>query len=90
MCDPITALAATALGAAGSLFGGGGSDAPKPPPPVIPPPPPDAARTPGADVKVGDGVDPTARTTTPQYGSFAEKRVFGKSLGGLGKGGLGL
>jgi hypothetical protein len=28
--------------------------------------------------------------STPDYQGFNEKRVFGKPLGGLGKGGLGL
>lgn len=88
MCDPIT-LGMAALAGGAALFGGGG-DAPKPPPPVIPPTPPSPARTPGADVKIGDGVDPTKGSTTPQYTDFNEKRVFGKPLGGLGKGGLGL
>jgi hypothetical protein len=71
------------------LFGGS-KDTPAPPPPVIPALPPSAARTPGADVKVGDGAATSTNGATPEYQGFNEKRVFGKPLGGLGKGGLGL
>jgi hypothetical protein len=41
-------------------------------------------------VKLGDGAKATTDGATPQYTGFNEKRVFGKPLGGLGKGGLGL
>jgi hypothetical protein len=71
------------------LFGGK-NDTPAPPPPVIPATPASAARTPGAEVKIGDGATSTTSSGTPDYSSFTEKRVFGKPLGGLGKGGLGL
>ena len=89
MCDPITAVMA-AVGGAAALFGGGKDSPPPPPPPVIPALAPSAARTPGADVKIGDGVKTASTSGTPDYAGFNEKRVFGKPLGGLGKGGLGL
>jgi hypothetical protein len=78
-----------ALGGAAALFGKG-NDSPAPPPAAVPTPTLSTARTPGADVKVGDGVNPNTNSTSPTYNAFDEKRVFGKPLGGLGKGGLGL
>jgi hypothetical protein len=88
LCDPIT-IGMAALGGAAALFGNKG-DNPAPPPAVIPAPATSTARTPGADVKVGDGATTTAASASPTYQTFDEKRVFGKPLGGLGKGGLGL
>jgi hypothetical protein len=89
LCDPIT-LGLTALAGGAALFGG--SKDPPPPPPVINPPVPQnfTSRAADADVRVGDGLDKTNTTATPQYTGFTEKRVAGKSLGGLGRGGLGL
>jgi hypothetical protein len=78
-----------ALGGAASLFGGGDKP-PPPPPPVIPAAPASAARTPGAEVKIGDGQTKNPNSATPQYDGFTEKRITGKPLGGLGRGGLGL
>jgi hypothetical protein len=78
-----------ALGGAAALFGGGKNDTPAPPP-VVMPTAPTTARAPGADVKVGDTTAKPGTTATPDYAGFTEKRVFGKPLGGLGKGGLGL
>jgi hypothetical protein len=77
-----------ALGGAAALFGNK-NDTPAPPP-VVMPQAPQPARTPGADVKVGDGVKPNTNTGTTTYQTTDETRVFGKPLGGLGKGGLGL
>lgn len=91
MCDPIT-LGLTALAGGAALFGSGNSDnsTPAPPPPAIPAQPASTAQTPGAVVKVGDGAAATAASVAPAYSGFTEKRVTGKPLGGLGKGGLGL
>lgn len=90
MCDPITAGLA-ALGGAAALFGGS-KDAPAPPPPVVPVAPDlGLARTPGADVKVGDGAAAATNSPTPAYDGFTAKRTTAQSLGGLGRGsGLGL
>lgn len=89
MCEPIT-LAMAALGGAASLFGGGDKP-PPPPPPVIPPArDPATTREAGAEVKLGDGALKPTSTSTPQYEGFSEKRITGKPLGGLGRGGLGL
>ena len=89
MCDPIT-LGMAALSGAAALFGNG-NDTPSPPPPVIPPAPTAmAAREAGAEVRVGDGAAKSSTSPTPQYDGFTEKRVTGKPLGGLGRGGLGL
>lgn len=71
------------------MFASGG-DTPAPPKPVAPAKTPGAAMTPGAEVKVGDTASTDATGATPTYSGFTEKRVFGKPLGGLGKGGLGL
>lgn len=89
MCDPITAILG-GLGVASTLFGGKNDTPPPPPPPVIPATPASAARTPGAEVKLGDGASKNPNSATPQYDGFTEKRVTGRPLGGLGKGGLGL
>lgn len=90
MCEPIsTALAI--MGGASMLLGGNSKSAP---PPVAAPPTPapalQAARSADAIVKVGDGAAAPGTSSTPGYTDFAEKRVFGKPLGGLGRGGLGL
>lgn len=86
MCDPVT-IGLAALTGAGALLGN--KDAPTPPP-VVNPNPTTTAQSPGAVVKVGDGVTDTTTNSTPEYGSFGLKRASGKALGGLGKGGLGL
>jgi hypothetical protein len=88
LCDPIT-LGLTALAGGAALFGGG-NDAPPPPPPVIPARPPSAARDPDAEVRIGDGTAKNSALPTPEYDGFTTKRVTGKPLGGLGRGGLGL
>jgi hypothetical protein len=88
LCDPVTGIMA-ALGGAAALFGGK-KDAPAPPPAVIPATPADTARTPGADVKVGDGAAAVTASATPAYSGFTAQRITGKALGGLGRGGLGL
>lgn len=88
MCDPLSGILA-AVGAATSLFGGGRDKSPPPPKPPVAAPTL-ASRAPGADVKVGDGAASDARSSTPQFDGFATKRVAGRALGGLGRGGLGL
>ncbi len=90
MCDPIS-IGMAALGVGASLFGGN-DDAPAatPPPAVAPARVASAARTPGADVRVGDAAKSDVASNTPQYDGFTTKRVSGKPLGGLGRGGLGL
>ena len=83
----IALLGGSLLSGAASLFA-----APKPPdPPPLPALDPAPARTPGATVRVGDGTtDNTTDNTAPEFSTFVEKRVQGKALGGLGRGGLGL
>lgn len=85
MCDPITGLL---LAGASSLFGA--ITTPKPPkPPPLPANDPAATRAPGATVHVGDGQDRDSNAVeiTPDN-QFVEKRLFGRPVGGLGKGGL--
>lgn len=90
MCDPITGALA-AGGVVASLFGSNNNSTPAPPPAVKPPAQPQmAARTPNADVKIGDDFGLKQQTTAPGYNAFAETRTFGTPLGGLGRGGLGL
>jgi len=84
-------MAMAALGVGSALFGGGGNNAPPPPPPVIPPiRDPATTREAGAEVKIGDNAAKPGSMATPQYDGFTEKRVTGRPLGGLGRGGLGL
>lgn len=87
MCDPLTAVLG-ALGGAASLFGG--KDTPEPPPAKAPALAPPDARDPGAKVLVGDGASSNSNSSTPRFDGFTNKRTTGKSLGGLGRGGLGL
>jgi hypothetical protein len=69
----------------------GPKEKPAAPPPVqMPATPAPTSRKPEAEVRVGDGVDPTNPGATPDYNPFAPRRASGKSLGGLGRGGLGL
>jgi hypothetical protein len=89
LCDPVTLGISALLGGAGALFGGKGGSTP---PPAAPPVVNNlaATRDPGADVKAGDGLKPLDATSTPAFTGFAEKRVAGTPLGGLGRSGLGL
>lgn len=85
MCDPISGLL---LAGASSLFGAITTPKPAKPPP-LPAITPSAARAPGATVHVGDGQDRTSGDveSTPDN-QFVEKRLFGRPVGGLGRGGL--
>lgn len=85
MCDPITGLL---LAGASSLVGAIATPKPAKPPP-LPALNPETARAPGATVHVGDGQergdsDMNSSNPTP----FVEQRLFGKPVGGLGRGGL--
>jgi hypothetical protein len=81
-------MAVAALTAGASLFAA--SKSPKPPKVENPATPAPTARAPGAVVRVGGDSATEQDTTTPDYSILPEKRVSGKALGGLGKGGLGL
>lgn len=85
MCDPISGLL---LAGATSLFGA--LTAPKPAkPPPLPANAPPSVRAPGATVHVGDGQDKEESTDLlTAQDPFKEQRVFGRPVGGLGKGGL--
>lgn len=95
MCDPIT-LGLAAVSATAMLMGNSNDSPPQQamPAPAAPVNVPAGgevtARAPGADVRIGDGTKSAKASTTPQYDGFTEKRVTGKPLGGLGRGGLGL
>jgi hypothetical protein len=84
-------LAAAMMGiSAGTALLGRPKKPPPPPPAVNPATPAPNARAGGAIVRVG-GDEPTEdKETIPEYQTFQEKRVSGKALGGLGRGGLGL
>lgn len=88
MCDPLT-LGLAAVSGAAMLFSGGDEAAPPPPPPAVAQAPA-KAREPDAEVRLGDGTKKTKASAAPAFDGFTEKRVAGKSLGGLGRGGLGL
>lgn len=88
MCDPFTgALLAGGLSLGSALM------APKPAaPPPIPAATPNAARAPGATVRVGNGQDDdtTKNPTVQPIGLIGETRSVGRPVGGLGKSGLAL
>lgn len=75
-----------ALGAGGALLS---SNAAKPPKPQMPATPAPTSREPGAQVRVGNKAE-INDSTSPEYNPFQEKRSSGRSLGGLGRGGLSL
>lgn len=82
--------ASVAISAGGALMGMKQKKPPAPPPVENPATPAPNARAGGAIVRVG-GDDPVDKTeAVPEYSAFQEKRVSGKSLGGLGRSGLGL
>lgn len=88
MCDPFSILM---MGlSAGSALLGATAKAPKPPPVVNPATPAPTAREGEAVVRVGGDTATTSEDVAPEYNSFKEKRSEGKTLGGLGRGGLGL
>lgn len=90
MCEPIT-MALGAISIASSLFGAATMKKPPAPPPAVnPATPAPTARAGEAVVRVGgDGAD-TSAEAAPEYNNFKETRASGKTLGGLGRGGLGL
>jgi hypothetical protein len=63
---------------------------PGPPTPENPATPAPNARAGGAVVRVGGDGANEGTATAPEYSAFQEKRASGKSLGGLGRSGLGL
>lgn len=63
---------------------------PPPPAPEVPATPAPTAREGGATVRVGGDGAAKQETTAPEYMAFTEKRSSGKTLGGLGRSGLGL
>lgn len=77
-----------ALGGAGMLMNNKSST--PAPPPVVMPTAPQGAHDPNAVVKVGDNTTPQQLSAAPTYDGFTATRTFGKPLGGLGRGGLGL
>ena len=88
MCDPISLLM---MGlSAGSTLLGATAKTPKPPKVENPATPAPTAREGEAVVRVGGDVSTTSDDVAPEYTSFKEKRIEGKTLGGLGRGGLGL
>ena len=86
MCDPAT-LGLIFSGAAGL---GSTLLAPTPAaPPPLPATAPDAAKKPGATVRVGDGQDDNTTDAAPvTLARTPERRVFGRPVGGLGRSGL--
>jgi hypothetical protein len=46
------------------------------------------SRLPDATVRIGNNTAKSTDASAPDYNDFVEKRVFGKALGGLGRGGL--
>lgn len=88
MCDPISLLMMGLT--AGSTLLGATSKIPKPPKVENPAAPAPTARQGEAVVRVGGDVASTSEDVAPEYNSFKEKRIEGKTLGGLGRGGLGL
>ena len=90
MCDPFT-LALGALSIGSSLFGAASMKKPPAPPvPETPATPAPTARAGEAVVRVGGDTADTSADTAPEYNNFTETRASGKTLGGLGRGGLGL
>lgn len=84
-------LASVMMGvSAGAALLGRPKKPPPPPPAVNPATPAPNARAGGATVRVGGDAPKEDTETTPEYQTFQEKRVSGKALGGLGRGGLGL
>lgn len=77
-----------ALGAGAGMLGASAS-ASKPPKVEMPATPAPTSREPGAQVRVGNKAE-IDDSTSPEYNLFQEKRTSGRSLGGLGRGGLGL
>lgn len=88
MCGWETLLLGALMGGASML--GGGKKAPAPPPVQNPATPAPTARAGGAVVRAGTDAKKEETEAAPEYMDFAEKRVSGKALGGLGKSGLGL
>jgi hypothetical protein len=80
-------MATTAFGAAGSLMQ---KKPPAPPKPETPATPAPTARAGEAVVRVGGDGASTTPDNAPEYNQFQETRASGKTLGGLGRGGLGL
>lgn len=86
MCDPMTLIMGLASVAAPLL-----SSPPKPPKAEIPASPAPNARAPGATVRVGTGAKDDRTPQGPvERSTFKEQRKSGKSIGGLGRSGLGL
>ena len=63
---------------------------PTPPSPVVPATPAPTARAGGATVRVGGDTPAEEDAAVAEYMDFTEKRSSGKTLGGLGRSGLGL
>ena len=78
-----------ALGGLGAMLGRG-KKAPAPPPVQNPATPAPTAREGGAVVRAGTDANKEETEAAPEYTGFAEKRMSGKALGGLGRSGLGL
>lgn len=86
MCEPTSlALLFGGLASGGAALLGNKPAAPPP----IPATAPEAAKKPGATVRVGDGQDKNAVEGAPvALVDQTERRVFGRPVGGLGKSGL--
>ena len=78
------------LMAGASLLGARQKKPPPPPPAATPATPAPTAREGGAIVRVGGDAATKLEETVPEYMAFTEKRSSGKTLGGLGRSGLGL
>ena len=85
MCEPTT----LALLIGGVASGAGALMSKPAAPPPVPAAAPEAAKKPGATVRVGDGQDKNATDNSPvALVDQTERRLFGRPVGGLGKSGL--